>query len=115
MGDARDEGRTMNGRHGMPEVEALVATAWREIRGRQLPEDSVQEATDTALLAITRAASARSPTPPMHPLRSILVWLAALTVQSAYGEDVGEAEAEARKIRATELRELADSIAGIPP
>ena len=39
----------------LPEVEALVAMAWREIRGQQVPGDSVPKATDAALLAVRSA------------------------------------------------------------
>ena len=45
-----------------------------------------------------------------HPLSSALTWLAGHAVRSAYDEDVGEVEAETRKLRAIELRKLADSI-----
>lgn len=47
------------------------------------------------------------------PLRSALIRLAARAARSAYGEDVEEIEAKTRKLRAIELRKLADSIGAL--
>ena len=49
-------------------------------------------------------------TSPTHPLRAALMSVAATAVNAAYAEGIDEETAESRKLRAVQLRRMADTI-----